>query len=55
MFRSVTAGADTLGAQEVERESTGVQSAPTTAKANCGGGAGEERNVSFRPIVGCLK
>jgi len=44
VFRSVTAGADTPGAQELERESTGVLSAPTTAKANCGDGAGEAAN-----------
>lgn len=55
MFRSVTAGADTPGAQELERESTGVLSAPTTAKANCGAGAGEAANVSFFTSSGVYK
>ena len=55
MFRSVTAGADTPGAQELERESTGVLSAPTTAKANCGDGAGEAANVSSFTSSGVCK
>ena len=55
MFRSGTAGADTPGAQEIERESTGVLSAPTTAKANCGDGAGEVTNLSFFASSGVSK
>ena len=55
MFRSVIAGADTPGAQELERESTGVLSALTTPKANCGAGAGEAANVSFFASSGVCK
>lgn len=46
MCRSGIVGVGTMVAQEIDAENTGVQSLLTTAEVNCGGGAGEAKDVS---------
>ena len=51
MCHSGIAGVVIKAAQGPDAESTGVQLAPTTAEVNCGGGAGEENDVSVTVVV----
>ena len=46
MCRSGIVGVGTMVAQEIDAENTGVQSVLTTPGVNCGGGAGEAKDVS---------
>ena len=47
MCRSGIAGVVTTAAQELDAEEPGVLLLLTTPGKNCGGGAGEEENVSL--------
>ena len=51
MYRSGIAAVGTTVVQELDAENTGAQSVLTTARANCGGGAGEAEDVSFSYLV----
>ena len=46
MCRSDIAGVDTMDAQEIDAEESGVQPLLTTPETDSGGGAGEEEDVS---------